>query len=62
MAGAWEFVQKMREDKAFRGAVQNIGDRAALWSYLESEGFSFDECDLVGAMAACMAGNEGAGS
>ncbi len=55
------FVQKMREDKGFRVAVQNIGDRTELWKYMETKGFAFDECDLVKAMAACMTELETAG-
>ncbi len=54
-ADAQGFVQKMREDKGFRGAVQKINHKTELWNYLEGKGFSFDECDLVRAMAACMA-------
>lgn len=55
------FVQKMREDKKFRHTVQNIGDKTELWKYLENKGYTFDECDLVKAMAACMAELEGIG-
>jgi len=49
------FVQRMREDKGFRVTVQNINDRTELWEYIENKGFAFDECDLVKAMASCMA-------
>jgi len=55
------FVQKMREDKKFRNTVQDIGDKAELWEYIENKGYAFDECDLVKAMAACMAELEAAG-
>jgi len=55
------FVQKMREDKGFRNTVKNIGDRTELWKYIENKGYAFDECDLVKAMAACMAELEAAG-
>lgn len=49
------FVQKMREDTDFRQSVGNFSDRSSLWQYLENNGFNFSECDLVKAMAACMA-------
>lgn len=49
------FVQKMRNDKDFRNTVQEISDRTELWEYIEKKGYAFDECDLVKAMAACMA-------
>lgn len=49
------FVQKMRDDKDFRDTVQEISDRNELWEYIEKKGYAFDECDLVKAMAACMA-------
>ncbi len=55
------FVQKMREDKGFRNTVQDIGGKTELWEYIENKGYTFDECDLVKAMAACMAELEVAG-
>ena len=55
------FVQRMREDKGFRVTVQNINDRTELWEYIENKGFAFDECDLVKAMASCMAEIEALG-
>jgi predicted ribosomally synthesized peptide with nif11-like leader len=55
------FVQKMQEDKGFRDTVQEISDRTELWEYIENKGYAFDECDLVKAMAACMAELEVAG-
>ena len=54
------FVQKMREDKGFRTTLKKIGDRAELWEYIESKGYAFNECDLVKAMAECMAELEAA--
>ena len=54
------FVQKMQEDKDFRVTVQKINDRTELWAYIENKGYAFDECDLVKAMAACMAELEAA--
>jgi predicted ribosomally synthesized peptide with nif11-like leader len=44
---AQEFVQRMREDTGFRNSVGTISDSAALWKYLETNGFDFNECDLV---------------
>ncbi|MFC1489182.1 Nif11-like leader peptide family natural product precursor [Thermodesulfobacteriota bacterium] len=55
------FVQKMREDKGFRDTVQEIGHRTELWAYIENKGYAFDACDLVKAMAACIAELEAAG-
>ncbi len=55
------FVQKMREDKGFRDSVQEISDRTELWEYVANKGYAFNECDLVKAMAACMAELEVAG-
>jgi predicted ribosomally synthesized peptide with nif11-like leader len=55
------FVQKMQEDTEFRNRVQAIGDKTELWKYLENTGYVFDECDLVKAMAACMAELEATG-
>jgi len=55
------FVQKMQEEKDFRVTVQKINDRTELWAYIENKGYAFDECDLVKAMAACMAELESAG-
>jgi predicted ribosomally synthesized peptide with nif11-like leader len=55
------FVQKMRDDKDFRDTVQEISDRTELWEYIEKKGYAFDECDLVKAMAACMAELEAIG-
>jgi predicted ribosomally synthesized peptide with nif11-like leader len=58
---AQSFVQKMREDKGFRNTVQDIGGKTELWEYIENKGYAFDSCDLVKAMAACMAELEAAG-
>ena len=55
------FVQKMQEDKGFRVTVQKISDRTELWEYIKNKGYAFDECDLVKAMATCMADLEAAG-
>ena len=44
----------MKEDKDFREKIKNISDKEVLWNLVKSEGFDFDEKDLVGAMAACM--------
>ncbi len=55
------FVQKMRDDKGFRLTIQKINNRTELWEYIENKGYAFDECDLVQAMAGCMAELEAAG-
>ncbi|MFC1829955.1 Nif11-like leader peptide family natural product precursor [Thermodesulfobacteriota bacterium] len=55
------FVQKMREDKGFRDTVQEISDRVEFWEYIKNKGYVFDECDLVKAMATCMADLEADG-
>lgn len=52
---AEHFVQKMVEDKRFRSSMTSFSSSVELWDFLESRGFDFDECDLVKAMAACMA-------
>jgi hypothetical protein len=44
----------MRENRDFREKVRNVFDKEALWSLVKSEGYDFDEKDLVGAMAECM--------
>ena len=54
------FVQTMREDIGFREALKKIGDRDELWEYIKRKGYAFNECDLVKAMASCMAELEGA--
>ena len=51
----------MQEDKRFRVTVQKINDRTELWAYIENKGYAFDECDLVKAMATCMAELEAVG-
>ena len=56
------FVSKMKEDKDFRGKVKNVFDKKVLWNLVKSEGYDFDEKDLVGAMAACMTELEGTNS
>ena len=48
------FVSKMRGDKDFREKVKNVSDKEVLWNLVKSEGFDFDEKDLVGTMAACI--------
>jgi hypothetical protein len=49
------FVQKMREDTGFRHSVAGLSAPAELGGFLERNGFDFNMCDLVKAMAACMA-------
>ena len=52
---AQRFVQKMREDTVFRGSVSGFNASSELLDYLKRSGFEFSTCDLVKAMAACMA-------
>ncbi len=52
---AQRFVSRMKEDKEFRITVQKTDDTAAFNAYLTSQGFDFNQRELVGAMAACMA-------
>ena len=49
------FVQRMREDTAFRNALEKVTDKQELWKLINKSGYRFDECDLVSAMSACMA-------
>lgn len=55
LKSAEQFVSKMKEDQEFRATVQQTPDTAALNDYLRSQGFDFNQRELVGAMAACMA-------
>jgi hypothetical protein len=55
---ARRFVQQMREDTAFRRSVAGFGASSELWDFLKRSGFDFGPCDLVKAMAACMAASE----
>ncbi len=55
LESAQQFVFRMKEDKEFRAAVQGIGDNAALNDYLKDHGFEFNQRELIGGMAACMA-------
>lgn len=50
------FVEKMKKDKGFRNTLQNFQNQEELWEYLKEQGYAFDECDLINAMASCMAG------
>jgi len=49
------FVRKMKEDEAFRSSVAGLESPAEMWDFLKKNGFEFNSCDLVKAMAACMA-------
>ncbi len=53
-SSAQSFVRKMKESRKFREHFQYVGDNKALWKNLKREGYSFDETDLVRAMAECM--------
>ncbi len=55
---AQRFVQQMQEDIDFRRSVTGLSVPAELWDFLKRSGFEFGLCDLVKAMAACMAESE----
>ena len=52
---AQRFVQQMRDDTEFRRSVTGFGASSELWAFLNRNGYEFGSCDLVKAMAACMA-------
>jgi predicted ribosomally synthesized peptide with nif11-like leader len=55
LENAQRFVSRMKEDKQFRNKIQGIADNKQLKEYLGKRGYKFDERELIGAMAACMA-------
>ncbi len=55
LESAQQFVSRMKEDKEFRTAVEQNADTVTLIVFLRSQGYEFDQRELVGAMAACMA-------
>jgi predicted ribosomally synthesized peptide with nif11-like leader len=55
LESARQFVAKMKEDKQFRAVVQQIGDAMELNDFIASQGFEFNQRELVEAMATCMA-------
>ncbi len=52
---ARRFVAKMRDDREFRNQAQNTETQEDLTTLLTEEGLRFDQGELVGAMAECMA-------
>jgi len=52
---AQRFVQRMRDDSGFRRSVTGFSVSSELWDFLKRSGFEFDPCDLVRAMADCLA-------
>jgi predicted ribosomally synthesized peptide with nif11-like leader len=52
---ARRFVAKMREDLSFRKKALDATGPEDLASFQQSEGLLFDQKELVGAMAECMA-------
>ena len=52
---AQRFFRQMRDDTEFRRSVTGFGASSELCAFLNRNGFEFDPCDLVKAMAACMA-------
>jgi predicted ribosomally synthesized peptide with nif11-like leader len=52
---ARNFVMKMREDREFRENALQTGSPEELASFLRGAGMRFDQRELIGAMAECMA-------
>jgi len=52
---ARRFVERMRQDQSFRERMLANGGPEELLSFLEKEDIRFDQRELVGAMAECMA-------
>lgn len=52
---ARSFVVKMREDHSFRNKVLEAKGSEDLAAFIHAEGLLFDQKELVGAMAECMA-------
>lgn len=52
---ARSFVVKMREDQRFREKALEASGPEDLAGFLHAEGLLFDQRELVGAMAECMA-------
>lgn len=55
---AERFVDRMRGDQGFRREIINARDEESLRQALQEAGFSFDQLELVKAMAGCMEGME----
>ncbi len=55
LESAQQFVSRMKEDQEFRAKAQSFADVASLKDFLQAQGYEFNERELVGAMAACMA-------
>ncbi len=54
MNSAQEFVAKMQSDKAFRNSMSSQTKEETLVELLKDHGFSFQQKDLIKAMAGCM--------
>jgi len=52
---ARRFVERMRQDQSFRERVLANAGPEELLSFLQKEDIQFDQRELVGAMAECMA-------
>ncbi len=59
LKSAQEFVEKMKQEKAFREKAGNISDKDAMYDFIIGNGFHFEENHLVASMAACMDEMEG---
>ena len=55
LESAQQFVSRMKSDKSFRAQAQSITGNEAIGDFLTRQGFEFDQRELIGAMAACMA-------
>lgn len=52
---ARRFVARLREDHNFRKKALDAAGPQGLAAFLDAEGLRFDQRELVGAMAECMA-------
>lgn len=52
---ARSFVEQMRDNLEFRNKVLQTKQPEDLASFLQGQGLAFDQRELVGAMAECMA-------
>ncbi len=52
---ARSFVEQMRDNLEFRNKVMQTKELEELASFMRAKGLAFDQRELVGAMAECMA-------
>lgn len=58
LSDARKFVVEMRENQDFRNKTLATTGPEELVAFLQAEGLRFDQRELVGAMAECMAQSE----